>query len=268
MKPFLKYFGKGIWMPADKSDIKPADITLRVNAPKKRSKKQSVDQEAIFHELKQAIAKNGYKSIKLSGLLKRFAFQRKTAQRINMMNTLLAEHGLYALPSLSVEMNSDANIQIYNYPVHQLSELFETEKELEDFVFQSKAYVQLGINSVIRQYSPLGTKDKMDFKGADDGNDNIVLELKNRGGGKSAVEQVLRYAGQLRKENPLHPVRTILVTGIRNYATFLAICGMNDTQRESFEWYLYKFDREMGKIEFIRVNVEEFGGQEPGVFKE
>ena len=51
----------------------------------------------------------------------------------------------------------------------------------------------------------------------------MVLELKNRGGGKSAVEQVLRYSGLLKAEDPNQKIRKILVTGIQNYETALAI---------------------------------------------
>lgn len=253
MKDFLQYLGKGLWVPANQADIRPDVKTIRVPASKKRANNRPTPQDDIFPEMEQAIERNGYRSIKLAMLLKRFGFQRKSAQRIDAINTTLRERGLYALPAITADMDTDANLKIYNYPVQQLGDVFDTEKDLEDFVFRSEAYTQLGIDAVTRQYSPNGTKDKMDFKGTNAANLNIVLELKNKGGGKSAVEQVLRYAGQLQKESPELTVRTILVTGIRNYETSLAISGMKPEQRESFEWYLYNYDKQAGTISFVRV---------------
>lgn len=86
----------------------------------------------------------------------------------------------------------------------------------------------------------------------------VVLELKNFGAGKSAVEQVLRYTGLLKLENSKSKIRTVLVTGIQNYETTLAINGMTKTQRKSFEWYLYKFDKSSNKLDLIRLSDEDF----------
>lgn len=125
-------------------------------------------------------------------MLQRFGYDRKTANRIVEINTALKERGLYALPHITADMDKGATVQLYNYPVQQLGSLFKKEIDLKEFVFQSKAYLKLGIKEAARQYSPNGTKDKMDFKGKDEGHQNIVLEIKNKGGGKSAVEQVFR----------------------------------------------------------------------------
>ena len=85
----------------------------------------------------------------------------------------------------------------------------------------------------------------------------MVLELKNAGGGKSAVEQVLRYAGLLKTEFPNHTIRQILVTGVQNYETALAIRGKQKEQRELFEWYLYKYHKSINHFELIKVTNED-----------
>ena len=110
----------------------------------------------------------------------------------------MGSRGFYTQPEYSNELKFGSNLRIYNYPVTQKGELFGNERELEEYVAKNELYKKLGINRVERQHSPRGTKDKLDFKGFCEGQEIAVLELKNRGGGKSAVEQVFRYAGFLR----------------------------------------------------------------------
>src|SRR5690606_20693876 len=95
-----------------------------------------------------------------------------------------------------------------------------------------------------------------DFKG-ENTNETIVLELKNEGGGKSAVEQVLRYSWLLKVEFPDAKIRKILVTGIQNYETALAIKGMKAEERDNFEWYLYKYFKSENLFDFVRVTPED-----------
>ena len=85
----------------------------------------------------------------------------------------------------------------------------------------------------------------------------MVLELKNGGGGKSAVEQVLRYAGLSHIEYTGSVIRQILVTGIQNYETALAIRGMQQNHQDNLEWYLYKYHKADDHFEFVRVTDDE-----------
>jgi RecB family endonuclease NucS len=152
-----------------------------------------------------------------------------------------------------MSLSWDRLIRIYNFPVEALGDLFKSESQLEDFVMNSKAFNQLGILEVENQYKPFNTKDRLDFKGIDKEKRQVVLELKNKEGGKTAVEQVLRYAGMLKQENPKAAVRKILVTGVRGVETAKAIHGMTKVQKEDFEWYLYDYNKETEKISFSKV---------------
>lgn len=111
----------------------------------------------------------------------------------------------------------------------------------------------INVHNIQQQYSSDRTKDKLDIFG-ETGDKNVVVELKNKGGGKSAVEQVLRYAGMLKQESPEKEVRKILITGIRSLATAKAIHGMRPEEKEQFEWYLYKYDKTEETITFERIS--------------
>ncbi len=254
MAIILKYIGKGAWIEVDEDDILPGDKTMKSTNPR-LSKHEKI--EKFFNDINDEIINNGYKSIKVSTLLNKFEIKRRTKENINLIIEKLNEYGLHSLPEFSKELKVDSSIRLYTYPVRQLGELFSSEKSLESYIEKKSLFKQLNIESVDRQYSPKGTKDRLDFKGNGKDDEIIVLELKNGGGGKSAVEQVLRYSGLLKSEFPNKKVRQILVTGIQNYATSLAIKGMQKEQRELFEWYLYKYHKDIDFFEFVKINDEE-----------
>lgn len=269
MTNFLKYMGKGLWMPINKSDITASD-KVRNDKKKVRSRTKSTIEDIktiFFEQLNKDIQKNGYRSIKVSTFLQHFGIQKRSVKNVIAIRTELSSQGLYSLPEFSVELKLDSTIRIYNYPVRQLGDLFQRERDLENYVEQNQLYKDFNIQSVIRQHSPNGTKDKLDFKGDCDNEEIVVLELKNAGGGKSAVEQVLRYAGILQIEYPGRTIRQILVTGIQNYETALAIRGMLKEQRELFEWYLYKYNKDSFQFEFVRVTNEEIEFQGKSVIQ-
>lgn len=258
MPKVLKYVGKGAWLEVEDSEITIQDRTrllgrIRHNAASRL--------ECFFEELFGNIYNSGYRSIKLSVLLEKFGIGRRSANSLQKIREQFKARGIYSLPELSNELKLDASIRLYNYPVKQLGETFGTERELEDYVHRHGHYNKLGIRAVVRQYSPKGTKDKLDFKGELESGDIAVVELKNYGGGKSAVEQVLRYAGLLRMEYHGKSIRQILVTGVQNYETALAIRGMQKEQRDNFEWYLYKYHMADNLFEFVRVTDEDIDFQ-------
>ena len=214
--------------------------------------------EVFFENLNKEIVKNGCKSIKIKTLVNNFGFTKRSVQNVTKINDELRLRGLFAQPQYSIDLKFESAVRISSFPVKQLGDLFSSEKELEDFFEAKKLYNKLDIKSVERQYSPNGSKDRLDFKGETESGEVVVLELKNFGGGKSAVEQVLRYTGLLKRENSKLKIRTVLVTGIQNYETTLAINGMTKMQRKSFEWYLYKFDKSSKKLELLRLSEEDF----------
>ena len=155
-------------------------------------------------------------------MMKKLGIGKRSDNSVNFFRRELKEHGLYSLPIFSKELPLNSLVKLYSFPVKQLGDLFKKEVELENYIDKKELYKQLGIETVDRQYSPNKTRDRLDFKGISE-NESVVLELKNRGGGKSAVEQVLRYSGLLKAEDPNQKIRKILVTGIQNYETALAI---------------------------------------------
>ena len=221
----------------------------------KKTRQDKLD--SFFESLQKEIFKNGTKSIKVKTLVNNFGYAKRSMQNVLKINEELKHRGLYAQPEYSIDLKFESTLKISSFPVKQLGDLFDSEKELEEFVEKKKLYKKLGISSVQRQYSPTGSKDRLDFRGETDSKEIVVLELKNYGGGKSAVEQVLRYTGLLKNENSKSKIRTVLVTGVQNYETALAINGMNKTQRKSFEWYLYKFHKSNNKFDFVRVSDED-----------
>ena len=251
MAKVLELNSNGIWVYLRK------DIDLSVDEipsnPRRRHTKES--KLALFFEnIKNDVQKFGCKSLKISRLLEQFSIKKRGSVNLKIITDRLSSEGLYTLPKYSNELKSGNILRIYNYPVIQWGDLFPREKDLEDYVEKHEFYKELKITNVLRQHRPKGTKDKLDFQG-DCEDQKVVLELKNGSGGKSAVEQVLRYAGILRKEFPNTPVRTILVTGIQNRETELAINGMLPKQRDLFEWYLYKYHKDVDHFEFKRVEL-------------
>ncbi len=245
----LELSERGIWIYRDAdsiSSIKPFPLLNRVR-PTKDSKL-----EAFFEKLGDDIEKHGCKSMRVSSFLDQFSVRKRTARNLEIVKGNLKSKGFYTLPQYSNELKTGSTLRIYNYPIIQLGELFDREKDLEDYVEQHELYKGLKIDTVERQHSPKGTKDKLDFRGTFE-DTYAVIELKHRGGGKSAVEQVLRYAGLLMREFPDRKIRTILVTGIQNRETELAIRGMRPEQRHLFEWYLYKYHKDTNHFEFVRV---------------
>ena len=254
MAKILKYVGKGEWIEINENEIAPSDRTQK-SLKKRLSEKEKI--ERFFNEVNNEIINNGYKSIKVSTLLDKFGIKRRTPNNVNLITEKLKENGLHSMPEFSKELKIDDTIRLYNYPVKQLGELFSSEKSLENYIYSNSLYKKLNIESVIRQHSPKGTKDRLDFKGSGKNDEIIVLELKNGGGGKSAVEQVLRYAGLLKAEYPNKKIRQILVTGIQNYETALAIRGMQKEQRKLFEWYLYKYHKDINYFDFVKISNNE-----------
>jgi hypothetical protein len=261
MLKILRKLGKELW----KEDIKTEEV-LKVKAKRRKTSRKSREElaDCFLHSIQSEIAKSGYRSIRVSTLMKRLGIAKRSDKSVAILREQLRIHGLYALPEFSMSLSLNEVIRIYNFPVTQKGELFRSERELETFVDQHRLYEKLGISHVDRQYSPNGTKDRLDFLGAvkTEGSNEvelIVLELKNGGGGKSAVEQVLRYSGLLKFEFGDKKIRKILVTGIQNYETALAIAGMKQDERDNFEWYLYDYNSAQGSFEFIRVNTQEFG---------
>jgi hypothetical protein len=253
MLKILEKIGKNLFKEDPKVKKKIKSKTKRGRKTKK-NKKDLADK--FFKSILSEIEKNGSRTIRVTTMMKKLGIGKRTDNSVKRFRMELKEHGLYSLPVFSKELPLNSLIKLYSFPVLQLGDLFKKEIELENYIDEKELYKELNIETVDRQYSPNKTRDRLDFKGISQ-NESVVLELKNRGGGKSAVEQVLRYSGLLKSENPNQKIRKILVTGVQNYETALAIKGMKSDERDNFEWYLYKYFRKDDTFEFVRVTPDD-----------
>lgn len=216
-------------------------------------KTQEEKLNVFFDKVITDIINNGGRTVKVKTLVNHFGYAKRSPQNVEKIKNEITERGLFTQPEYSLDLKFESNIRISAFRFRQLGDLFKSEVEFEKYVEKKKLYTELGLTSVKRQYSPTGTRDRLDFLGETADGQLVVLELKNAGGGKTAVEQVLRYNGLIKLEFPKAKIRTILVTGVQNYETALAIKGMSKGQRKSFEWYLYKYHKSSDVFSFEKI---------------
>lgn len=245
--------------------------------PKKTVKRKpklttEADRDSAISLIKASIRSSGYKVISVRNLLFLFGYQKRSADNIKQMTARLEEHHLTIHPKLDLTLKHSEALRIYSFPVVQLGDLFSSpalpatnlpkplkqqrERELEEYIKQHEHFRQLGLSNAKRQHSPIHTRDRFDFLCEDEQGNLVVLELKHRGGGKSAVEQVLRYIGMLKQEFPTKTARGILITGIRDMDTAKALHGMMPEQQKQIDWYLYCFDKSTGSLRFEPVRYD------------
>ncbi|GAB4489090.1 MAG: hypothetical protein OHK0019_06250 [Saprospiraceae bacterium] len=250
LKDFI-YVGKGQWMPKDSEKIE------QKSKKKKKKVKKVVDKfdaKKIIDWLKSVIEESGYKGLTTKRLLTHFEIKRRTSENVSKLNSLLSENGLTIFPRLTVDTKLDEPLRIYSFPVEQLGDLFESEEELENFIDKKNLFHLLNLRKNMRQHSPKHTRDKMDFWCVDENGIPVALELKNKDGGKTAVEQVLRYKGTLKQYG--EKVRGILVTGVRDVYTARALHGMTKEEQAEFQWFLYNYNKATQTLKFEEVTHE------------
>ena len=255
MLKILKQFAKGKW----KEDVSPKKVGKK--KPKKRKLNTKSREELIdefIKSIKKEVNGNGSKGITVARLFSRIGVKKRSTKTVDLLNSQLSSRGYFVSPEITMEISWKDSVIISQYPERKLGSLFLKERALEDYIDKHNLYTKLGIDTVERQYSPSGTRDRLDFLGKTD-EQRIVLELKHKDGGKSAVEQVFRYAGYLKREHK--DIRKILVTGIQNRETALAIKGHSLDERKGFEWYLYNYNQESGELNFERISDEQIDEQ-------
>lgn len=213
--------------------------------------------ESVINNYRQSIKSSGYKSTKLCYLMRDFGYKRRGSSNLERIQKTLDDNKLHCFPKLSMKMDWKKNIRIYEFPVKREGYLYREEKELQKEMFKQQIFQQIGISKVKREESPDGTMDRFDFYGKHEYT-HFIIEVKNRDGGKSAVEQLLRYNGILKNCYPNEPVRNILVTGISDFWTAYAIHGMMHEQRNRIEWYLYKCEKKGSPISLIPMEYENY----------
>jgi len=249
MLKILRQLEKGIWKEYRKAKKAAA------NNSRKRKKKVVPKEERMLrflNSIRKSVEDNGSRTIRVSTLMKNVGIGRRTVQNVTWVNESIKEFGFYLDPGITLKQKWTEIVRINKFDEKQLGVLFSKEKLLEDHIEKHELYKELGIESVTRQHSPKGTKDRLDFLG-ETKEELIILELKNKGGGKSAVEQVLRYSGLLKKQHPQAKIRKVLVTGIQNRETTLAVSELSIEGRKDFEWYLYDYNPKENSLKFVRI---------------
>ena len=227
--------------------------TKKSNGKRRSSKKLSpITKEKILEDIQEAIKKNGCKSITVGGLFRAFGYKRRGTKNTEEIIQFLNKNKLHSYPPLTKQLTWNSKIEIYSFPVKSNGVFTKNEKKLQKLLDEKGHLQKLGLYNVIPEHSPDRTRDRMDFFARDNGR-NVVVEVKLKGGGKKAVEQVLRYAGMLKQEDPETEIRKILITGVQDQHTAKAIHGMTSSERNGFEWYLYSYNEETEEIDFEKV---------------
>lgn len=241
----------------EKRFAKPADKKTRKKVKTLRKKRSPVSEDAILKDIKASIKKTGCKSITVGGLFRTFGHKRRGPKNTAEISEFLEKNNLHSYPSLQSNLTWNCRIEIHRFPVKSKGELYKKERNLQKDLYEKGFLKKLNLDHIEPEISPDHTRDRMDFF-AKDGKRNVVIEVKNKGGGKRAVEQVLRYAGMLKQQHPETEVRKILITGIQDQHTAKAIHGMTEQEKNGFEWYLYIHHPETGNIEFEKVDHRQF----------
>ena len=255
MKLF-KYLGKGVYeeIPQDQlSTLTPDELSDLRELPEPTTGRKPKN---IFETIGKITSKNGYKVITVMNLVRLLGNKKRSPQIIKKITEDFEKHKLYIYPELTMNLKPDEILRIYTFPVKALGDLFDTENELECFIEENNQFEKLGLSKPVRQFSPDQTRDRFDFKCIDTDGNEVALELKNLDGGKSAVEQVLRYMGMLKQQFKGRKVRGILVTGIRGVDTAKALHGTTNEQKKNIDWYLYNFNKNTQHLIFEKVDYE------------
>lgn len=249
IKEFMGLFEKELAKSLPKQEVAKPRRKIKIN------RKTSISEDTILKDIKASIKKSGCKSLTVGGLFRAFGHKRRGGKNTGEINKFLSDNKLYCYPPLSRDLAWNKRIAIYNFPVERRGDLFKNERLLQQELFNRNTLLQLKIDSIVPEFSPNNTRDRLDFF-AKDGERNVVIEVKNKGGGKRAVEQVLRYSGMLKQQYPEVAVRKILITGKQDQHTAKAIHGMTNEERNLFEWFLYEHDKTTGDINLKKVDYE------------
>jgi len=219
----------------------------------RKKKTNPISEDVILKDIRLSIQKTGCKSVTVGGFYRAFGHKRRGPKNTIEINEFLNKNNLHSYPALTSSLSWSSRIEIHQFPVKSKGDLYKIEKKLQEDIFAKGYLNKLNLDQIIPEYSPERTKDRLDFY-AKDGEKNVVIEVKNKDGGKRAVEQVLRYAGMLKQQHPDSEIRKILITGVQDQHTAKAIYGMTEEERNGFEWYLYIHHQETGNIDFDKID--------------
>lgn len=209
---------------------------------------QRVPTERVISEWKAAMHKSGRKSISVRALIKHFGLERRSAASSTKIEAWLRENGFYVGDLMSPDL--DASVELTPEPVRRIGELCASERELEA-MFETQIMPKLGLELVKREYSPNGTRDRLDFLCRDKDGRSVAVELKVETGDRRAVEQLLRYIGFLKAEGGHKHPRGVLITGREDVLTRRALEGREKDNH--IRWWIYGVVN--GKIALEEIDV-------------
>lgn len=242
---------------------------VRSVKPRRKVKKNanSGGEETSLEQLKQDVVKNGYCTLQVKSLFRLYGYKQRGSTNVDFILNHLKREGLLLSKRIVLETAWSKKVRVYGFPVEQLGCLFDNEKEMEDAFAANHWHRQIGltvdltINETVymsdRQFKPIGTKDRLDFKATDKEGNHVVVELKHKDGDNRLVEQALRYRTHLMNHYNTDRVRCVIITGIRCLHTAKALYALPLQEKEVIKWYVYNWDiLRPGEISFVEVTYD------------
>lgn len=211
----------------------------------------------LIRSSQASIEKSGFRSIRMDVLIHSMGAKKRSAQMLQTITDEFAFRNLYFFPELSMSAPFLSTFRIINFKEERFGDLFSSERELEDFIVKKRLLQKLGVKYINRQYSPGFSPTKIDLYGSDVGTGKkVVVELK-----KDSIHgyhlQLMEYTNLIQQQESSRAVRKILVTGVLDRKTAHSIHAMNRLERETFEWYVYRYDKSKQTLDFIEIDIYE-----------
>jgi hypothetical protein len=135
---------------------------------------------------------------KLSVILKKCGWSRKSATNLRQISEALHEAGIHTVPSLTMSVRPDERVYFLSHPPTEMEQWgwnFPTEREFENFIYDSWTALPLplgGIKIIGRQVAI--KRNRVDILGyRPRAKEIVVIELKNKAPDDRTVGQLGRY---------------------------------------------------------------------------
>jgi hypothetical protein len=206
-----------------------------------------VPTQRVLDGWRETIAVCGCARLKLRTLIRNFGFERRGKRMVLEVEQWLEQHGIYVMDLAIADL--DEPVILTAEHVLKVGELVEYERDIEAR-FEHEMMAHLGLSNPQKEYRPRGTRDRIDVLCRDADGRSVAVELKRGAGQKRAVEQLLRYIGQLKFAGGHHDPRGILITGYADADTRRALQGRD--RDEHIRWFVYGLVSDEVHLEEVR----------------
>jgi len=219
-------------------------------------KKNKMKLDKAIKKWRTGIKKRGVITLKLRSAIQGAGYEKRGAKNFNLIKEYISRKGLYLTAALNKckrleETRLDDFIHIYPYPAGPKGGLFEKEDDLQAAFKKGYPHLKLGLTGTIREeYKPSGSTKRLDILCEGRDGREVVVELKNSDGERRAVEQLLAYIGDIKREKATAEVRGILITGTVDPDTLHAIFGLD--KENLITWFQY-WKTEKGSLKFEEI---------------